>query len=126
MKPADILGPWALMACTRFTEGHAPDHPLGPKPTGLILYTPEGLMGAFIHKDPALTWDGPLLTSYAGRWEMEGDLVRHHVGFNSEVDRVGQTLLRKARFEGARLVLQTEKKAGRRGLSWMDFAWARP
>lgn len=126
MTREDILGAWALIGCTRYLEGGARDTPLGPKPTGLILYTPDFHMGAFIHKDPALAWDGPLLTSYAGRWEMAGDLIRHHVAYNAEPERAGQTLLRKARFEGATLVLQTERKQGRRGLSWMDFAWTRP
>ena len=126
MTPQDLLGAWQLVGCTRFVESGTPDHPLGPKPTGLILYTPDGMMGAFIRKDAALAWDGPLLTSYAGRWEMDGDIVRHHVSFNSEEGRAGQTLIRRARFEGCRLVLQTEKKPGKRGLSWIDFAWERP
>jgi hypothetical protein len=82
-------------------------------------------MGAFIRKDESLSWDGPLLTAYAGRWEMRNGLVRHHVAFNSEEGRAGRTLVRHARFEDTLLVLQTEKKEGKRGLSWMDFAWTR-
>ena len=126
MKPSDLLGAWNFVGCTRYTEGAAPDQPLGPHPTGLILYTPDGMMAAFIQRDPALPGDGSPLAAYAGRWEMEGDMVRHHVRFNTEADRAGQTLIRRARFEGKTLVLQTEKKTGKRGLSWMDFSWARP
>jgi len=125
MKPSDLLGAWTFIGCTRFTENAPPDHPLGAHPTGLILYTPDGMMAAFVQRDPALPGEGPPLAAYAGRWEMEGDMVRHHVQFNTEADRTGQTLIRRARFEGKTLVLQTEKKAGKRGLSWMDFAWQR-
>lgn len=126
MKPPDLLGAWALVSCTRYTEGSTWDHPLGPKPTGLILYTPDGFMSAFIHKDPAMSWSGPLLAAYAGRWAINNDSVRHEVRYNTDAGRAGSTLVRHARFEGSLLILQTEKKAGPSGVSWMDFAWTRP
>jgi hypothetical protein len=125
MSPEAILGAWRLVSCTRHVEGGVPDRPLGLEPTGLILYTPDGLMSAFIQKDPAHRSDSPPFVAYAGRWEMAGDVLRHHTAFNTEMERAGQTLVRLARFEDGRFVLQTEKKQGRRGLSWMDFVWER-
>jgi len=126
MTPSDLIGSWTLISCTLFTENAADRYPVGTKPTGLIIYSPDGMMSAFILRDPTVTAEGSALLAYASRWELEGDIVRHHVLFNTEEGRAGQTVLRKVHFEGNRLVLQTERKQGRHGLSWLHLVWRRP
>ena len=119
------MGAWALVSFVRH-RGEKSDNALGPKPTGLLLYTPDGFMAAYLHKDPALEWEGPLLSTYSGRWTMEGNTLQHAILFNTEVDRVGQVQVRHAQIEGDRLVLSTDKKESAKGAQWLEISWKRP
>lgn len=125
MNSSDLMGAWALVSFVRH-RGDKSDDALGPKPTGLLLYTPDGFMAAYLHKDPAVKWEGELLSSYSGRWTMEGNTLQHAVMFNTEADRVGQVQVRHARLDGPFLVLSTDKKDGPKGPQWLEITWKRP
>lgn len=92
-SPADLLiGTWRLKTHTQETvETGAIAEPRGPHPKGLITYTGDGRFSIIAaperRRRPAqvmVTDDEALdlfrgLTSYAGGYSVEGDVVIHHV-----------------------------------------------
>jgi len=125
MDASVLMGAWSLVSFTR-SQGGVVDTPLGKRPTGLLLYTPDGYMGGFLRKDPSDTSDVPVLSTYAARWTLNGTTMRHDILFNNIESRVGQTVFRHARFEGERLLLRTETKQTPEGEHWMEITWVRP
>ena len=122
MRETDIMGRWELVSFARWRDGREADHPLGPKPSGLIHYTTDHGMSSFLYKDPSLTWDVPMLAAYGGTWKLIGNDVHHDVQFNTDTERMGTVLVRHARFDGPLLVLETPVK---NGVS-IRITWRRP
>ena len=117
-----LIGTWRLVSAVATTASGVRDtHPYGPKPSGLLSYMPHGRMAAMIAYDgrPALTGDrvsAPVeerakayatFFAYAGRYQVDGDSVTHHVEIASVPNWVGSDLVRVMAIHGDRLTLST-------------------
>ncbi|MGW7024102.1 lipocalin-like domain-containing protein [Streptomyces decoyicus] len=103
----EIVGGWSLVHCSAEWAGKT-SRPLGDRPGGMLLYTPDGWMSALLTSDPAVagraTAQAESVTeagmsggtvAYAGRWERTPDgAVRHHVTASHYGPWVGVTLER--------------------------------
>ncbi|MEU1529722.1 lipocalin-like domain-containing protein [Streptomyces fagopyri] len=118
----DLAGAWRLVSyrATAVDDGEVVE-PFGPRPQGLITYTPGGHMSAQIMRplrprfrhgrleeglpeELAAAAVGYL--AYAGTYEIpEDDLVLHHVELSLFPNWVGTTLARVAGRDGDRLTL---------------------
>ncbi|MET0545037.1 MAG: lipocalin-like domain-containing protein [Caulobacterales bacterium] len=120
LKAEDLLGAWSLLTYVKMRDGEIVGYPLSETPRGLLLYTPDGQMGAYLQNGL-----NPPLVAYGGRWSIRGDVVLHHVSFNSDNERAGTVLERTARFESGDLILQTPRKQTAKGLEWLELRWTR-
>lgn len=90
----NLLGTWSLVSCVSYKNGEGTPS-FGEPPIGQIQYTADGKMSAFL-MDPAWTAKGEPAAnglsdffSYAGRWTLNGDQVRHDIEICSIPKKVG-------------------------------------
>lgn len=120
MTDNPLVGAWELVAHEVPLASPEHRHPLGPRPLGALLYSPDGYMA--VHY---MAGDRPPLASanwrdatdeerlaavrtyggYSGRYTWLGDRVEHHVDASVNPNWIGQTLSRDVEFRGADLVL---------------------
>ncbi len=94
-----MIGTWRLYAF-RFTDGDGNPGSTDEAPVaGRMEYTADGHMATATRR-PDGTW-----FSYFGEFELQGDMVLHHIelAYNPGLD--GATTRREVSFEGERLVL---------------------
>lgn len=117
-----IVGTWKLLSCeTRTTDGRV-FQPLGPDPTGYIVYTENGFMSVAIMKaDRPKFRAGDIAggtaeekiaaansyISYCGSYRLEDHKVVHHVDVSFFPNWVGIDQVRFVELEGDRLTLST-------------------
>ena len=98
-----LLGAWELesFTTTRETSGHV-EHPLGPAPQGLIIYTPDGHMSAQL-ADSGMSG----YIAYGGRFEVDEQTstLHHQVTISMMPELLAQRQFRHARIEADALVL---------------------
>lgn len=120
-----LLGAWRLLdALAEPVDGSTPHRPHGPRPAGLILYTPDGHVSVQIMEPdravPESTdWtaltpeeyaaEGRTYFGYAGRFDVDeaAGTVTHHVEVSLFPGWVGDGQLRLVELEGNRLTLST-------------------
>lgn len=137
---AELVGSWRLERWeTRYDDGRV-IHPMGADAQGLLIYTADGYMAAMLYRNArapfttgeALTagveekvvgWDGYF--SYAGRYEVEGDTVRHFVEVSQYPNWVGTTQIRTMAYRGDELSLTTLPQTTRRGVQTSELRWRR-
>jgi len=120
----DIVGAWKLTDLI-LRRGDSVQRPLGDKPSGMLVYTPDGWVTALLTTEagPGAELDearaalleslgGPHgTTAYAGRWERSADgAVLHHVQSSHHTPWVGTTLKRDVRRNGDDLDLTTSSQ----------------
>lgn len=95
----DLIGAWSLVSSINF-KNDVGKPTFGEPPSGQIQYTRDGRMSAFL-MDPAWVAEGDAKAdsfteffAYAGRWELEGDQVRHDIEFSSVPTKVGTRFVR--------------------------------
>ena len=94
-----LTGTWHLV---EWTAGD--DHPLGRDAAGLLIYSAEGFMSAFLSR--ADGWSDAL--AYSGTWELRGrDEVVHRVSVSTREGFVGAELVRSVSWLDGDLVLTT-------------------
>ena len=115
-----LIGTWKLLSAVReeIPSGRKSDM-LGPNPTGFINYGPDGRMMVVNvgggRRKPAGAVATPAeaealfrsLTSYAGTYTIDGNVVTHHVEVSWNEAWTGTEQKRIARFEGNRAYLST-------------------
>ncbi len=122
LKADALLGTWYLAEAFAIDDQEARLYDVyGDRPSGVIHYGADGRMMALIaHAGrPLLSGDRQAAPAderaaaykssigYAGRFEIDGDWVMHHVDVSTYPNWVGGTLCRQAALEAGRLVLLT-------------------
>jgi hypothetical protein len=117
-----VVGAWSLVSFD-VDEGKATAQPrFGPAPVGYLIYSadarmaavlagthrpelrsPSGLSSSETHRTEALQ----NLLAYAGRYEIHGDHVFHHVEVSVFTDLMGKTLERQFKLVGDTLTIRT-------------------
>jgi hypothetical protein len=120
--PAALIGAWALETFVT-DEPKGGERPrFGPNPVGYLIYTADGHMSATLmgaHRAPLPAPDGSAarhvevtsslgnFLSYAGRYEIRGNHVFHHVEVSVFTNLVGTTLERRFALDGDTLTIGT-------------------
>ena len=144
LGPSTLYGTWSLVDFRiAHSDGRSDVLPFGPTPQGLLLYTPDGHMAASLSRGQrealgvarletsskasaeakAAAFDGYM--SYAGRWELEGQTVVHHVLMAQTPELVGQTNRRTVSWDDADLVLSYEITAKSGVVRTFRLTWRR-
>lgn len=134
-----LYGTWDLVSFVRHVAGEAVGDVLGPDPVGRISYHADGRMSALLmQRDRPWPTDVNFTAAtaemrgaaamrfgaYGGWFEIEGDVVTHHVDISLYPDHVGTDLVRQMRWEGDALVLRTEELLSRSGrVMYDELAW---
>jgi hypothetical protein len=122
-KPGEgVVGAWSLVSFD-VDEGKGPSKPrFGPDPVGYLMYTADGHMAAVLagtHRPELKSPSGTSATeeqrtqallnflAYAGRYEVRGDRVFHHVDVSVFTNLMGTTLERQFKIEGDTLTIRT-------------------
>lgn len=121
-KPAAVVGAWRLESFDIEESAAARKPRFGPDPVGYLLYTASGRVSAVlsgIHR-PTLGAPSGHATSethcvesvadflaYAGKYEIRGNHVFHHVEVSVFTNLVGVTLERQFDLDGDTLTIRT-------------------
>ncbi len=121
-----LVGAWVLTSCVeRDIETGVEDHPLGERPLGLILYTPDGYVSAQLQRREQLPFaDGDPLRAtaeeyaaagssyiaYSGRFFVDEDKrsLSHEMAVSLFPNWFGQRQVRLAEVNGKTLRLSTD------------------
>lgn len=128
----NLLGAWSLVECVSYKDDVGTPA-FGEPPSGQIQYTDDGRMSGFL-MDRAWVERGSSeakgftdFFAYAGTWERDGDLVRHHVQFSSQPPRVGTTFERRIEvLDDDTIVLHTIPEVSKTGHTYVTkLTWHR-
>jgi len=127
-----IIGTWKLVSAKITTDKGEVRDSWGPNPVGFLTYTADGRMNAiltFSNRLPLSVSDfisAPAeeraaafasMTAYAGKFDVSGGKVSHHVEVASTPNDVGSTLEREiVQLNADRLVLRVAKPYLRGGM----------
>jgi len=112
MRPEDLWGTWKLEKFEQLGPDGLPivSH---PNSRGILIYTSEGSMSVSMSReiqssDPDIQRNFVRDLYYAGRFEVQGELILHHVEIAVQEAHRNQSLIRRARLEdsGQKLVLE--------------------
>jgi len=117
---ARLIGSWRLQRYKVLVGGEPQPSILGPTPQGFLIYADDGCMSAVMMASSREILNAPSLLAaddagalaaarsciaYAGRFEVHGDQVQHHVEVSLLPDWVGETLVRSIRWRDGALIL---------------------
>jgi hypothetical protein len=120
--PPELIGAWSLESFVTDEKGGAEKPRFGPNPVGYLIYTADGHMSATlmgVHRAALTAPDGSSSTpaevtsslanflSYAGRFEIRGNHVFHHVEVSVFTNLVGTTLERQFDLSRDTLTIKT-------------------
>jgi hypothetical protein len=116
-----LLGAWELVSYTATSTDGQLIHPFGPRPYGLIVYTPQGYMTAQLGRNDRAPLASARLEdaapdelaqaatgylAYGGPFEVTAPTtVEHHVTTSLLPNWIGRSQIRTVTFEGALLKL---------------------
>ncbi len=119
---AGVVGAWSLVSFDT-DEGKGASKPrFGPDPVGYLIYSADGRMSAVlagIHRPALSSPSGASATeeqrtqaltnflAYAGRYDVRGDRVFHHVEVSVFTNLMGTTLERQFTIAGDTLTIRT-------------------
>lgn len=124
MTPEQLFGAWEYQAWEiRYSDGRC-TLPFGPNASGLLVYTPDGYMTATIMggdrhgltianprqataDEKAVAFDSYF--SYAGRWSLHGERVRHDVTLSLNPGLLETVQWRDAKLSGQQLMLSAKE-----------------
>jgi len=123
MVDDSFVGTWKLLSYeVRSTDGKV-IYPWGERPEGRLMYAADGHVSVAMMAPDRPKFEARELKlgtaeekvaavdryiSYAGRWEVQGDKVVHHVEVCLFPNWVGRDQKRNFKFEGDRLYLSTD------------------
>jgi hypothetical protein len=123
-----LIGVWTLMAYTEEKEGCKDANPLGPKPMGFLIYTPDGFVSAQLMKPgrsafQSRDWhqgtpeeymeSGSGYIAYCGTYEVDeaSETVTHIPSVALLPNLINGRQLRAIEMKGDRLTLRTASVA---------------
>lgn len=124
----DITGAWQLKTWKRYLDDGTTAYPLGTRPRGILVYTPDGSMAVqmVVADRPRLDTDDPVggsvqeraaaystCLSYFGTYEVKDGEVVHHVDAALFPNWSNTTQARPFVFDGSSLALQVRDATGR-------------
>lgn len=136
VRSGSLVGAWRLVSYVGVDEnGAVLEEPLGPSPTGLLIYTADGHMSAQLMRTQRVAFAGPTArdgtitekasvvddyVGYAGTWQLKGDTVLHRVTVCSFPNWVGGTQIRtpSLQHDQLKLSLRPASSPARRELRW--------
>jgi hypothetical protein len=115
-----VVGAWKLSSFL-IDEGKESEKPrFGPNPVGYLVYSANGRVAAVLAGTHRLPLEPPPskvnqdcapsvadFLAYAGRYDVKGDRVFHHVEVSVFTNLIGQTLERQFKLEGDTLTIRT-------------------
>ena len=135
-----LIGTWRLESWS-ITDGDGKTtHPLGPDAKGLLTYTADGFMFAFLAAPLRTPFAGndPLGGSaaethaamsschgYCGTWQIVGETGVHAVEMALFPNMVGTQQVRFWRFDGERVVLRTPPMTRKGASGIAELVWSR-
>ena len=135
-----LVGTWRLVNWTvTYPDGRV-TRPFGTRPEGRLLYTPDGGMSATVTargRQPLAQANPPLASakqraglfdssfSYAGRYRVMGDRVRHDLAVAQNPALLGKPQLRDAHLSGSRLELSASEPLPGGGSRRHVLTWTR-
>lgn len=134
----DLIGTWTLAGFEVIGGDGTVTRPFGDAPVGRIMYGADGAMSAMLGaenraafgaragevSDAAWAAAARMFVAYAGTWQRDGDIVRHHVAVALIPDWIGTTMERTiGQWEGG-LTLSVEPRIP--GGRTQRLMWARP
>jgi Lipocalin-like domain len=117
-----IVGAWSLVSFDVDEKGNAAKPRFGPDPVGYLIYSADARMSAVLagtHRPPLDSPSGKSTSeearsqallnflAYAGRYEVRGDRVFHHVEVSVFTNLMGATLERQFKIENDTLTIRT-------------------
>jgi hypothetical protein len=140
MNAASLVGTWALESWELTDSKGVVDHPFGKKPVGYLMYSPEGYMSVALMaagREPFAATDifggSPAeksaaietYISYSGRYEIQGDVVRHNVEVSLFPNWIKSTLERTIDLQGDTLRLTTQPDVFKGTTQTASLVWKR-
>ncbi len=139
MDASSIVGTWLLESMERRYADGGTARPLGEAPVGRLTYTSDGYMQAILMPGGRTRFDSGDIygtpeerveganhfVSYAGRYELRGDVVHHYPDVSFFPNWEGAELRRKVELDGDRMVLSTEPEKAGGGVSAAFLVWKR-
>jgi len=102
-------GTWRLVGRRVTHADGTVTYPTGDNPRGFIMYSPDGYMAVEFFM-PMKGPDGKVaerFLAYAGPYELQGDIMLHHMQVSAQPDNIGKTFERQVSFENGDLLLST-------------------
>lgn len=137
-----LIGAWKLVSYVeKPVDGSAPSHPMGEKPKGIIMYTPDGYMSAQLMRPDRRPFasgdwfDGTAeeyreeasgYIAYSGPFQVDEkkQTLTHTMFMSLFPNWTGQTQPRVVKIEGDKLLLSTEspiKSSGKIVMSHLQW-----
>lgn len=118
--PSPVVGAWKLESFNERVTGGSFKPRFGPNPVGYLIYTASGRVSATlsgVHRRPLQSGSASAeadcdesvydFLAYAGKYEIAGSTVFHHIETSVFTNLVGVTLKRGFELRGNALIIRT-------------------
>lgn len=116
-----LWGAWGLESF-EIEKPDGPKRPWGRDMSGLLIYSPNGLMSVSINRRPISEKPSDILDSllfYSGRYSVKENKILHYVENATGLNRIGREMVRFYKLDGDLLHLYTQKEDfGTARLTW--------
>ena len=136
-----LIGRWRLVSWSARADDGTVTHPLGERAEGSLIYTPGGWVSVHLADADrtSLPTRDPLrgsseaerataystYSAYCGAYQLEGDVVVHHVSMSLFPNWVGTELRRQVELSGDDLVLRIPPQRAGKKLVSHELRWRR-
>ncbi len=137
-----FVGTWRLLEWKCFVDGKFHSHPFEKDSKGILIYTKDKQMSAILMKPDRVDFKIPILSkgsqkekimavdgyvSYAGKYEVVGEVINHHVKLSLLPNWIDKILKRKFQFSEDYCLLKlitVPEKHGNRSVV-QELVWER-
>jgi hypothetical protein len=109
LNGSDLIGSWKLLGYG--PSGAPPASRMAPAHDGLLIYAPDGHVSVSMARSDGY-W------GYCGTYDVEGDIVTHHIAMGMKPALPGTHQRRHATLEGRRLTLAVREPDARVEMVW--------